>query len=928
MKFNILKESFITNSPISNQYLFNAEEISNLISITGNSISITGNNINLFIDLGLQRSIEEISYLHSPITVEGLNIYYGREINNLTSGNININTSGVSVYPTQSGFNYPRYIQLTHTITGSVLVSGILALNTDTEIDYSTTTDTIQSSGIAGYSQVYEIKVINSGSILTDIYFSVDTDLTDKELIPNIEISNLPTSGFISYSSDISIPNSVPWEYGEFTNSAIHKNTLVLNDPYYTIETLPVGSIGNLNSVPSNQYANPKNLVETRLSSGHTAFIVSHYNNRLQFIDPIRNIRVTSSAPAVSPTIDDERGQFFAWDLQDRVYYINNSTDQVIRYYKISTDTHHILATSTFYSRKSRLLYYADGYLYIGGARTTAGNSNSMGSIFYKINTDTLQITQLSSLPFTPSDWSGVSSQTYSLDPRPLGGYFYLLNNLDYSFYRYNIQFNTWEDLGQAPTGSNSISICSTENSIYIGTTSTGVNHCKYSILTNTYITNILPILFSNAGQVKGILIMNSDSYFIESNSFTTSMGLMYRILRDYIADNLTSTTISGNWVSPIFLFDKQKYSKLLIDYYNQINTSLKINSSLGVDNFEIRGSNQYPCMTNFIEKFEEPLDNQIYFKSTLNGYTSIVSSGQELTFSHTYIDDNTTQYNASSLYYGYPFSSNGKMQYKFWWSPATNKLTDTALLSKICLVPYIDSIGLGTTPDRDITTFERLRDDYVYIEFGNSGDYGGKISSISLYNGNNKTTYGISARSGNYYEVKLILDWGTGAYQLFFASKLIGSGTVPQSRLNYLRPEHSFELFSGNKGINSEEKYKYISINRNQQLLNLGDNKYFTVNYNDPIYGVNSNLPWFPITVNSPLIPNYDFIQFRLGFRSTNTTRSTTINSVKFPAVLRLENIAPGEYKSVYIRYNFPLYNNLTTKPIYFKSWMFTDKE
>jgi hypothetical protein len=231
--------------------------------------------------------------------------------------------------------------------------------------------------------------------------------------------------------------------------------------------------------------------------------------------------------------------------------------------------------------------------------------------------------------------------------------------------------------------------------------------------------------------------------------------------------------------------------------------------------------------------------------------------------------------------------------------------------------------------PIRDEDTYERAEGNYLRIRFGQNTDASGNFTRLRFYNGNTTVLYPINAYSGRYYEVILNVNWDNLTYKLFFDGGLVGSGSVPGATRDNIGSQHSFEFFSIADGVTSREKFKHFTVSR---VGNVADEDYGTsgipVHLDDPLFGTNGSLPWIPVTVNSALIPQYKYIQFKLTFKANQVYEDLfRVLNLYFPKVIKLEDVPSGGSKEVYLRYNFDPSNNLVTKQLYLKAWMFTDK-
>lgn len=926
VQFNLLTESFISNSGIVDQYPLTSLEMDNLIAESGNILTFSGQNISLLLDLGYQKDTDILRYTFTPTSLSGLSIRYGRNLDDLYLSTPSLVGDSIEVSPTQSGYTYPRYWLVTHSATLAVPItlSGLTILNADATVDFGVS-GTINSvvitplDGVEGYSEAEEVSVYNDGSIPTDIYVSVDTYNLDNAIFDKIEVSTSSTGTFKSINEELSMPSGVPWEWGDFSNQVTlfeDDNSIRLYDS--SVQTIPliIGSGTVFTSIDRSSYSN--NMIAITNSLGEDSFAFTDDGGRVNIVNARKGtVFIGSNPPTVFTTLDERQGHGIAWDGDDRIYYMINSTDQTIRYYKISTNTHHILTTVSFYARATRFLIYIAGSLYIAGVRGTAGTSSSTGTDFYEVNVSTLVGTVKTSLPQTPSPTTARWGY--------LNGYIYFTLTGSTNFWRYNVALDSWEGLSSLPASAvatQGILPNTNTSRVYVVVGTFTKEMYEYNpisdVFTGPVFSGLVPTGLDSCtlGASNSILFCKDDS----SPRYYSLMAI------SDVPDPILPVSFSGTWLSPIFKLDNsENYHKVMIEYDSNFTSYLKADSSIGVDNFEFRGSNSSPSSDNFIEDFNE-FDSDAFLSESLSEFSLSTISGGYLIFSHDYQNPTETPYNRSYLYFSLPLNSAGKMQYRFWWNPSI-KTVGAENFSRFYIVPYLNTIGQGNVPNRDPDTLDRVDDDYIYLRFGNATDTNGSYTSIGVYNGSSTTFYGINAVSGKFYEISFILNWETGDYTLYFAGVQVGTGTIPMIQLVKLESQHAYEFFSTSDGVDSQERFKRLTISRIGTVAVDDENIAIPVHIQDPLFGRNGSLPWFPVTVNSGLIPKYKYVQLRLTFRSDGVVKEPKITGVKFPVVLKLEQVPVGGYKSFYVRYNFPVSNSISTTTAYIKAWMATDK-
>jgi len=934
IKFNLLNEGFITNTSGIAQRAVNPQEVENLLAQSGSVLTFSGSNVRLLLDLNYQKSVYDLEYTFTPTSLSGLTIRYGRSLDSLTTAGPTITGNTVYVFPTLSGFSYPRYFEITHSASPGtpITLSGLTVLNNDTEVDFgisgaTTSLTVLPQNGLAGYSSVSEVPVYNDGTMLTDMFITVDSQNLTSGVFNRLEISPTPTGTFQTVNSGLSVPTSVPWEWGLFQNntSITSDNELYIKDPNLNFVTFTPGQEVDLST---NTSSLGNQCITCMNSAGEEVVAFTTTNNVIVFIDIRKNTIFSSSSPGAGLQVV---GQGLAWNGGDRVYFQLNNEDRVVRYYNISTNTFTNLTTITgnFFNRASRGVALVGSDLYLMGLLSTSGNGNtSTGDIALKININTLVQTQLASLPFPNPAFGAIRFITVGTK---IYGIF--SSNGVIALYSYDTVLNGWTSLGNIP-GANAdqvggLGYSSTSNKILI---MRGADYIEYNIITGMFSTLITGIN-SKAGSIgvpdsTGFVYNNSIIYLNNNQGISSNdYGHGYYTITSP-PDLILPFSISGSWISPVFKFDNGvNYHRALLSYEKTISGFLKADNSIGVDNFEIRGSDISPAADNFNENFSTALDPDAYSTFSVNGETTIASSGGNLIFSHNYINNNDTPNNRGYTYFSLPFDTAGTMQYKFWWNPSQSKTVGSDNWSAFYLAPFLDVINLGDLADRSTTTLRRTKDDNIYIRFGQSSDSNGSYTSLGFYNGSSVANYPIKAQSGSFYEVTFLVNWSTGSYSLYFAGVLLGSGTISLSRIILLQPQHSFEFYSASDGVDSEERFKYLTINRlNTQALN-DNNSAIPVHINDPLFGLNGSLPWNRVTVNTALIPKAKYIQFRLTLRSNGLLTKPKVTGINFPIVLELKDVSPGTSKSIYVRYNFPTSNFSTTDLAYLRSWMATDK-
>ena len=903
----------------------NTEEMESLILSEGSVLSFSGSTINLSIDLGAQRSIDRLEYLIYPVSTSGLSIRYGRDSSDLVDGILISGSNGVTVIPSASGYTFPRYFTLAHTTTSAnaVQLDGLSIINEDSEINYGadglTTSQTLIGSETGGYSEIVTIPVRNDGIIPADIYVSIDSSYTDIDTMDRFEISPSVTGSFKSYNDSLLVPDSIPWHWGFFNNVMVsddNKLQITDNAPNYNHS---VGSYLSLLGEPSSTQDNFSHTESAVDIYGNSCVIRVNDDHSLTFVDPIKNTRLTSTTPSYSVSnTDEEHYMHPAWDGGDRIFFLNGKDTQEVQQYTISANTFSVFTTTSFYNRQSRAAVVYNGYLYVAGGRSDAGSSSSVGDQFWRIKLSDTSEEQLPDLPVSPD--SGAGPKICALD-----GYIYYFNGKtapgSKQFWRYSTNLGMWEQL-TSNTSTSPVDIQANDTLNQIWLIKEDISNTTIDVFDiSSLLWSLDAIALDTTGSVTKVGGFGVNNEFIYYVSTTETKA---KVLGEIARPNI-GVSLSGTWMSPVFrLNEGDDLHRIVFDVDNEDSVELKFDDSIGTDNFEIRGSDESPAAQNSQQKFDTAIDSDEFDYAVLSEDSNIVASGNALRFSHI---AGTNDYNAAYLYFGFFFSTDNIMQYKFWWNPASDKKVGSSVKSKFIIVPYIDTVGGGGASERDSETLERLGNNFVYISMGADSDTGGVYSALNFFNGVSESSYSIDATAGKDYEVVLTINWATGAYSLYFDTVLVGSGTIPGAKINALLPYHSYEFFSIGEQTDFEEQFKYLTINRLGAEV-ISDNILGTpVHREDPLYGVNGSLEWTPVTVNNPLIPKTKYVQFRVTLRGTGFSNVPILNYVKFPVVLLLEDVPVSGTESVYVRYNFPPANALSTKTVNLKTWMSTDK-
>jgi hypothetical protein len=942
-KFDLLDSSIIYNTTLTgSQYFFTPNDISNILSLTDAVIPVINQRVGVDIDLGTQSSIYQIQYKNTPLTATGVQIKYGRTLNSMYSAAPSVSGGFVVVSPTQSGYTEPRFIQIIDSFLGfSGQVNQINVINTDDEIRFGANGNldnlTLVGDVLTSTSEIIEIPITNSGNLIADIFVCIDPD-TEFEVLENLELSLTPTGTFYQFNDLISVPESIPWELGDLKNLKIKDNALWFNNPV-DFSTLGLGSLKSYSSGSFNDnytYTN-KQIVEITDIDGIQKLATANFlDQSIQIFDPIFNTRRVSGLPPYTVLTGERDGSSLAYDKNDSIYFLNGKNTQLVYKYSISANSFSTFATTSgFFNSTVRQVAIINNDLYILGGSTTY-NVAPFNQL-WKINIITSVITQLANCPIAPDS---TATQMISHDNT------IYVSTRDGSgqpfFLKYEPTNNLWTFLATA-FNSNAASIRGLSsdpdhNQVILHTAGTSPNEnytgykfdvtnlswSSYTIITDAEAIATVPSLGTfwrcgAAGVCKNGAVLAVD--FDENISVRT--GILKVV--DEITFNGLGVT-SGTWTSPPIKLssdDNNLFVQPYIQYDKQDGVVLDAVNSLGVETIEVRGFTTKPTGQNSLQLFNVPLSTTEFLNLTTGG-SSISVSGNSLILSHQNVGNT---FNSAVSTFQFPFSTQGVMQYNFFYNPASNRQLNSTHYSRFYIAPYVDSLVSGDAPKRNGDSLVRTDNDSVYIEFGASTDSGGVLKAIKFFNGSVSSSATVSLTTGNFYPVSLIIDWANATYRLYLNSVLILSGVIPAIQIQKLAPNHTYEIFSACQTVSANEKYKALSISRAGNIPSSVVN-YTPIFRDDTFYGV-PGTPWNINTLNGIVLPKTDFTQFKFTLKSDGTGQDQAIiQGVKFPYTLVLKDTQPGDTKSVYLRYTFPPSNQTGSSTIYLKTWMRTDKQ
>lgn len=924
-EFNILTESFIQNvSGVEPQLDLTSENIIDMLSGSA-SVAVSGGTVTLLMDLGAQKDVDRLDYGFTTVTTSGVIVSYGRTVDNMVTGSLLQVGQALRVFPTTSGFDFPRYFKIQHQIpSGSpVSLNSLSVFNNDEDVNFGqdgSLTSFSLTGGTGQQQEVYELYIRNDGTIATDMYVSLDTDSQDIEDLEKFYMAPTATGTFVNFDADLEVPTTVPWEWGIFDKTVVSAdNKLALTNPANPASLYTTGSVLSLSA--SHGDADESKVTEAKNISGEGVFVIPRYDHSFNLTNVFNNVRTVTSSPTHYTISNDyERDIIYpAWDGDDKIYYMNGKDTAEIQVYEISSDTHSTAISGLpFYNRRAKVLFYDDGDLIAMACQSGAGNPQDVGIDVWRVNISTGLSTQLQDMPYL-LEATGLHQMTEA------GNYIYYMPGINSNrrFYRYSISANQWEQLASHPTGfSRGLAYSAEENTVWAILDG---DLRKYLPDTGNWSSTIFDsVAVSSVANARGTHIaFGSSVYFV--SAVDGSSAQRAEVIAEPIVLNDLNSTISGTWLSPVFRVERaENYRRVFVDLINEQEVSVDA-GSLGVATFEVRGSDIDPASDNVIESFGVALDPETWVEA-VTGDVVLQSANNVLTFSH---EANASPYTSGNIYYGFPLGTAGQMQYKFWWNPASNKLGGSTTFSALYIVPYLDTIVTGKVPVRDPDTNQRTEDNYVYLKLGSDADSGGSVSTLEFYNGSSTASFSINASTGAFHEVILIVDWDTGDYAVRFAGQQIGSGNIPAFKRSQLEAQHSIEIFSAAETVDADEKFKYLAINRVGLDTAFEDDRAIPVHLEDPVYGLDGSVEFIPVTVNSPLLPKTEFMQFRFTFRSLKVDPDNypAIASLRFPPVLKLSSVGVGETKPIYFKYDFESADALSTLNLKLKAWMFTDK-
>lgn len=960
IKFNLLTEGFVENREDATLE-FSATELDSLLDVDeeGEVVTSSGDIISLVMDLGFMYSVDKLRYRTTPQEdLSNVTIQYGRTLESLVTASLSTEGEDIVVEPTISGFTFPRYFTLSHTVSQSgMTINNLVVENKEGEINFgedsSLESITLSSPLTEGYGQIVEIPVVNSGTVATDIFVVVDTSRSSQDVFERLEIA--PTATGVFQSLDLNqVPSTIPWEWGHFDNCTVNED----NELEIKGETLAIGASWNPTISSFRSDYRQRAIADVVWNDGTSVLAKmgdtsggSNTAVRLLFLDFITR-SITFAGDIVPYTITGANtnltGLHFAYDGEDKIYWLRGSStaggSPEIYCYSVRDSSYSLVATLT----KSHNTYFGKGIIYhegdlhiLGGTSSASANTTT-GLKHVKYNLEGGTETSLGDLPTQPLE--GATFRYFE------GKIYYAVGGATVTLWSYDIEENLWTLLPEIPSGTSipSMAINPETRELWAvngddGGQCTGSNNHAPSVRifnldTKTWGTTFIPACGNLSGTSSAI---TEFEVFLGGSALLFTNGSSSRFKAEVVGE--TPITVDASWTSPVFLMRQgvspngtESFHRMLIDRIDSDSISMIYEDNLSVETFQIRSSSDSPAGDNFTESFTSSgIDTGSYVVGSTGGIFADQNSPQGLEINHT----GSSSISAAFLYTNQMFSTSGKMQYKFWWRPPVQKAGsgDEADRSSFYIVPFLDTINTGLGPIRNSNTFRRSNGDYIAIRLGNQTNTT-TFTRISVFKGGGGSSgapdagtddYTISANSLRYYEVVFNVDWNSGNYTISFDGVDLGSGNIPLSSRVILQPQHSVEIYSSSTGtgVSFTEYFKHLTVSR-VNLEARQDVAASPLHLEDPLYGINGSLEYIPVTVNSSILPVEDYLQAKLSFKGVNTKDRRVVSKIAFPVVIRLADVAPGESKSVFVRYNFPTSNQLIQDEIYLKAYMATDKE
>jgi hypothetical protein len=242
MQYNVAKEGIVeVNTTVGNV----SADFDSMLDLMDNtaSISVDGPSGDVFcldVDLGARVAITDIRYYFDSVSASGTVaptisfLYKNDSIEDFSAG---ATMSGAGYYyTTVSGISAPRYIRMTHTLSGTSIsgtATGFYVMNDDTIVDFGDDgADSYMNIMTAGNTSVIrELAIYNSGGEIADAHVFIEPVASVSEYISVSDSESGPWSGLgeiVVASSDFS--SGLKTHYDDALNTSVLNEQLYISD--------------------------------------------------------------------------------------------------------------------------------------------------------------------------------------------------------------------------------------------------------------------------------------------------------------------------------------------------------------------------------------------------------------------------------------------------------------------------------------------------------------------------------------------------------------------------------------------------------------------------------------------------------------------------------------------------------------------------
>jgi hypothetical protein len=257
MQYNLLENSYIYPNTTSGNVSLSIEDIENILALNG-AVTISGVNDDILCidsDLGARVAIDQVRYYFSSATASGVVAsgiaFYYKDDDATGSGIVNeylrltTNVRNGYYYTTVPAPSAPRYIRLTHTVSGTSItgnVVGLSVLNDDTVVDFGAdgsleSTAVLTSLSYLEYNDyIKEIEIYNDGTETASAYILLEPQSNDADVLLSISTSeNGPWVS--SREEDMVVVDGTLWGTGNYSNTNSDTNAKLRLDGGQTTGT-------------------------------------------------------------------------------------------------------------------------------------------------------------------------------------------------------------------------------------------------------------------------------------------------------------------------------------------------------------------------------------------------------------------------------------------------------------------------------------------------------------------------------------------------------------------------------------------------------------------------------------------------------------------------------------------------------------------